>query len=179
MDEGENNNNAWCVDLDGLCLANDDEHFMLEDIDRDAEEGNIQGNSKDGNTLPLETPDRQEIQPTATEESDSSSGKKTKTKTKKRTSFAIPLISSFASSFGANEGINHDATNDEKKETATVYSEESHTEETREIRAKVFMISGCQDNQTSADVSNVSSFSLPDPNGRAGGACTSALLRGK
>jgi hypothetical protein len=39
------------------------------------------------------------------------------------------------------------------------------------------MISGCEDSQTSADVSNVSSFSLPDPAGRAGGACTSSLLR--
>lgn len=49
----------------------------------------------------------------------------------------------------------------------------------RKINAKVFMISGCEDKQTSADVSNVSSFSLPNPNGRAGGACTSALLKGK
>lgn len=38
------------------------------------------------------------------------------------------------------------------------------------------MISGCDDAQTSADVSNVSSFQLPDPAGRAGGACTSTLL---
>lgn len=38
------------------------------------------------------------------------------------------------------------------------------------------MISGCEDEQTSADVSNVSSFQLPDPAGRAGGACTSTLL---
>lgn len=44
------------------------------------------------------------------------------------------------------------------------------------IPAEVRMISGCEDTQTSADVSNVESFKLPDPNGRAGGACTSALL---
>mmetsp|Transcript_37862 Transcript_37862/g.77230 ORF Transcript_37862/g.77230 Transcript_37862/m.77230 type:complete len:339 (-) Transcript_37862:251-1267(-) len=44
------------------------------------------------------------------------------------------------------------------------------------IPAEVRMISGCQDSQTSADVSNVASFQLPDPAGRAGGACTSALL---
>lgn len=45
------------------------------------------------------------------------------------------------------------------------------------IPADVRMISGCQDTQTSADVSNVSSFQLPDPAGRSGGACTSALLK--
>jgi len=38
------------------------------------------------------------------------------------------------------------------------------------------MISGCEDKQTSADVSNVVAFQLPDPNGRAGGACTAAFL---
>merc|ERR1719445_49500 len=44
------------------------------------------------------------------------------------------------------------------------------------IPAEVRMISGCQDRQTSADVNNVSAFQLPDPAGRSGGACTSALL---
>ena len=39
------------------------------------------------------------------------------------------------------------------------------------------MISGSHDTQTSADVSNVGTFRLPDPAGRAGGACTSALLQ--
>ncbi|CAB9525977.1 Metacaspase-1 [Seminavis robusta] len=45
------------------------------------------------------------------------------------------------------------------------------------IGAEVHMISGCRDEQTSADVSNVANFSLPDPAGRAGGACTSAMLK--
>jgi len=45
------------------------------------------------------------------------------------------------------------------------------------IKAEVRMISGCRDSQTSADVSDVSEFQLPDPAGRSGGACTSALLR--
>jgi len=45
------------------------------------------------------------------------------------------------------------------------------------IPSEFRMISGCEDKQTSADVSNVASFSLPDPAGRAGGACTSALLK--
>jgi len=44
------------------------------------------------------------------------------------------------------------------------------------IPAEIHMISGCRDEQTSADVSNVNSFQLPDPAGRAGGALTSALL---
>jgi len=44
------------------------------------------------------------------------------------------------------------------------------------IPAEFRMISGCQDRQTSADVSNVASFRLPDPAGHAGGACTSAIL---
>jgi hypothetical protein len=34
-----------------------------------------------------------------------------------------------------------------------------------DLRKDVRMISGCQDAQTSADVSNVSSFQLPDPCG--------------
>lgn len=46
-----------------------------------------------------------------------------------------------------------------------------------ELRKDIRMISGCQDKQTSADVSNVSSFQLPDPAGSAGGACTSTLLK--
>ena len=45
------------------------------------------------------------------------------------------------------------------------------------IRADIRMLSGCEDAQTSADVSDVANFSLPDPAGRGGGACTSALLQ--
>lgn len=45
------------------------------------------------------------------------------------------------------------------------------------IPAEFHMISGSHDAQTSADVSNVNQFELPDPAGRAGGACTSALLQ--
>lgn len=43
------------------------------------------------------------------------------------------------------------------------------------IPAEVRMISGCEDEQTSADVFCGTS-GLPNPKGRAGGACTSALL---
>jgi hypothetical protein len=38
----------------------------------------------------------------------------------------------------------------------------------KEIPAVFVMISGSEDKQTSADVSNVGSFQLPDPQGRAG-----------
>ncbi|CAB9509677.1 Metacaspase-1 [Seminavis robusta] len=44
------------------------------------------------------------------------------------------------------------------------------------MKNDIRMISGCEDAQTSADVSNVGAFKLPDPAGRAGGACTSTLL---
>jgi hypothetical protein len=45
------------------------------------------------------------------------------------------------------------------------------------IPAEFHMISGSQDRQTSADVYNVNKFELPNPAGKAGGACTSALLK--
>jgi Caspase domain len=44
------------------------------------------------------------------------------------------------------------------------------------LQADIWMISGCEDRQTSADVSNTATFQLPDPAGRAGGACTATLL---
>ena len=44
------------------------------------------------------------------------------------------------------------------------------------IQAKFHMISGSEDQQTSADVNNVGTFELPDPAGKSGGACTSTLL---
>jgi hypothetical protein len=45
------------------------------------------------------------------------------------------------------------------------------------IPAEIRLISGCEPGQTSADVSSIKGGStLPNPNGRAGGACTSALL---
>jgi hypothetical protein len=62
--------------------------------------------------------------------------------------------------------------------TGGAYQQQKAYSGAGDIQATVLMISGCKDAQTSADVSNVSSFTLPDPNGRAGGACTSALLQG-
>ena len=46
----------------------------------------------------------------------------------------------------------------------------------RAIPSIVNMISGCADVQTSADVYDTTNFRLPRTMGRAGGACTSALL---
>ena len=43
--------------------------------------------------------------------------------------------------------------------------------------ADIWMVSGCEDHATSADVSNTASFQLPDSNGGAGGACTATLLK--
>ncbi|GKY92890.1 hypothetical protein MPSEU_000258100 [Mayamaea pseudoterrestris] len=45
-----------------------------------------------------------------------------------------------------------------------------------ELDVDIRMISGCDDHQTSADVSNVKNFKLPNAAGHAGGACTSTLL---
>jgi hypothetical protein len=46
-----------------------------------------------------------------------------------------------------------------------------------EIPAMVYMFAGADDSQQSTEVSNVKTFDLPDPAGKAGGACTSALLQ--
>lgn len=45
------------------------------------------------------------------------------------------------------------------------------------IPAEIYMFAGASDSQQSTEVSNVKSFELPDPAGKAGGACTSALLQ--
>ncbi|CAB9516074.1 Metacaspase-1 [Seminavis robusta] len=55
--------------------------------------------------------------------------------------------------------------------------EEAQEQAEKYIPADVRLISGCRDEQTSADVSNVADFKLPDPSGKAGGACTSAMLQ--
>jgi metacaspase-1 len=54
--------------------------------------------------------------------------------------------------------------------------DEYATQAAEVIHCDCRMISGCDDAQTSADVTNVGQFVLPNPAGRAGGACTSALL---
>jgi hypothetical protein len=67
-----------------------------------------------------------------------------------------------------------------KQETPVVYGadvNEFDTKAEQAFPAVFLMISGCHDSQTSADVSNLNSqFSLPNTHGKAGGACTAALL---
>jgi metacaspase-1 len=46
-----------------------------------------------------------------------------------------------------------------------------------EIPAEIYMFAGAGDSEQSTEVSNVKTFQLPDPAGKAGGACTSALLQ--
>ena len=89
-------------------------------------------------------------------------------------SAAVVAVAAAATANSSNKTTDRDTTKDDA--TVVTHSEES-LEDSR-VKAMVYMISGCEDAQTSADVSNVSSFSLPDPNGRSGGACTSALLKG-
>jgi hypothetical protein len=45
------------------------------------------------------------------------------------------------------------------------------------INADFMMLSGSLDSQTSDDVFDVNEFELPNPSGKSGGACTSALLK--
>lgn len=61
--------------------------------------------------------------------------------------------------------------------TNQMTSEQFEKSKPSELRKDIRMISGCADHQTSADVSNVTSFQLPDPAGKAGGALTSTLLK--
>lgn len=43
--------------------------------------------------------------------------------------------------------------------------------------ADIFLFSGADDSEQSFGVSNIDAFELPDPAGKSGGACTSALLQ--
>ena len=57
-----------------------------------------------------------------------------------------------------------DAEGDDNR-TGQMSQEEFEATKPDELRKDIRMISGCQDKQTSADVSNVASFQLPDPAG--------------
>ena len=57
-------------------------------------------------------------------------------------------------------------------------SSDSYDEQVQDVIPGMFyMFAGAEDNQQACDVSNVRGFELPDPAGKSGGACTSALLQ--
>ena len=91
---------------------------------------------------------------------------------------AAPVLAAAIPAAAVSASFDNKQRANTKDEDATVVTHSEDSLEDSRIKATVVMISGCEDAQTSADVSNVSSFSLPDPNGRSGGACTSALLKG-
>jgi hypothetical protein len=96
----------------------------------------------------------------------------------------IPIVGSLAAAASSNRNNNNLVKDNDGATTDSDTDEEYGTGDnnnnmTTTTTARIFMISGCDDSQTSADVSNVSNFTLPyDPHGRSGGACTSALLKG-
>ncbi|KAL3931352.1 MAG: hypothetical protein SGBAC_011348 [Bacillariaceae sp.] len=45
------------------------------------------------------------------------------------------------------------------------------------IPGMFYMFAGTDDSETAADIPNIDTFDLPDPAGKSGGACTSALLQ--
>eukprot|EP01060_Flectonema_neradi_P039568 TRINITY_DN875_c0_g2_i1.p1 TRINITY_DN875_c0_g2~~TRINITY_DN875_c0_g2_i1.p1 ORF type:complete len:356 (+),score=74.18 TRINITY_DN875_c0_g2_i1:51-1118(+) len=76
------------------------------------------------------------------------------------------------------DAFNSDPHEAEQAALGDMGAEEYGEKTTEAVPGDIFMFSGCQDSQTSADVSNVSSFGLPPDSGPggAGGACTNALL---
>ena len=181
----------WCIDLDSLCLP--DDHADMVKAIQAAEEGTntVRPNSitnrgralSDGTVESSSKEGKKELSTSKSRERRSSGSEKEPSK--KSISYGLPFnLSNLSFSSAKKDRATDASTNGDKvknNDTATVYSEDSSNanRNNREINANVFMISGCQDSQTSADVGNVSSFSLPNPSGRAGGACTSALLKGK
>ena len=57
------------------------------------------------------------------------------------------------------------------KKSGRMSQEEYEATKPAEMRKDIRMISGCEDSQTSADVSNVASFQLPDPAGTLDSSC--------
>ena len=78
---------------------------------------------------------------------------------------------------GRIRGNSRNASDVGQQSAPVVNSQEFQWQAEQLIAAEVRLISGCHSEQTSADVSNINSIAkLPNPAGRAGGACTSALL---
>jgi hypothetical protein len=87
--------------------------------------------------------------------------RETQPRTAKKRAASIPF-------FGRNRNVNNN-----RESSPAEFARQSE----ELIPAEVRMISGCHSEQTSADIGNVGAVAqLPNPAGKAGGACTSALL---
>ena len=47
----------------------------------------------------------------------------------------------------------------------------------KKIKGEIRIISGCEDCQYSSDVQDITNVELPNPAGKTGGTCTSAILQ--
>ena len=63
------------------------------------------------------------------------------------------------------------------KKSGRMSQEEYEATKPAEMRKDIRMISGCEDSQTSADVSNVASFQLPDPAGALYSNCARDCIK--
>ena len=190
--------NNWCgIDLDGLCLQLAEPPKQIENGGYSPRGRAIDAPSGSDDIDDIEEPPRRprsvsrERRAASRSPERSQKGKKNKeTKQKadpppkKKSSLSLPFnLSGLSSDKRKSKTTTQKVETEKQKKEAETDCESDGSVLTRvanrTIQADVFMISGCDDSQTSADVSNVSSFSLPNPKGRAGGACTSALLKGK
>ena len=72
-----------------------------------------------------------------------------------------------------NHGGGHDESSDEEELDRGEFDAQAESK----IPGNVKMISGCKDEQTSADVHDCARFGLPNSPPGAGGACTNSLLK--
>ena len=104
----------------------------------------------------------------------SSSRSKSQTKSNKSKSNSRSSASHAKSTSSRSKGNKAEAESFNAKKRQQKFASQAK----KAIPANVRMISGSHDLQTSADVGNINSqFELPNPAGRAGGACTAALLQ--
>lgn len=155
----------FCVDLENLCNSRKDGGVMSQD--EEDPEGGVSPRSQ-----------MSEVQSTSNLD-----GAESTAPGSPKNGEVAAVVAAGAGMMAASQAMSGTLSSQAQEKSAkyeTATDEESGSRGvSHDIRAQVFMISGCKDKQTSADVSNVSNFSLPVvPNGVAGGACTSALLQG-
>ena len=106
--------------------------------------------------------------------SKSSPAAKSKSRSKSRSRSAANSTKNNSNNNGSSRGNKAQAESFNAKKRQHKFASQSK----KAIPANVRMISGSHDAQTSADVSNINSqFQLPSSAGKAGGACTAALLQ--